>query len=102
MKHAKTAELSAKAMVDASIAQKFGRERVGADHAEPATRLLCIHLPNPYADMNELEVLTPAEMANADRLAVLAGVDSFELMENAGNAVASCSAVGRGFPDRPS
>jgi hydroxyethylthiazole kinase-like uncharacterized protein yjeF len=48
--------------------------------------------------MDELEVLTPAEMAQADRLAVVAGMDSLELMKNAGAAVAKAARklAGRG------
>jgi hydroxyethylthiazole kinase-like uncharacterized protein yjeF len=43
-----------------------------------------------------IELLTNAEMAQADRLAVAGGIASVELMENAGRAVADF--VGRNYP----
>jgi hydroxyethylthiazole kinase-like uncharacterized protein yjeF len=42
-----------------------------------------------------IELLTNAEMAQADRLTIEAGVPGIALMENAGRAVADCVAVGQ-------
>ncbi len=38
-----------------------------------------------------VEILTPTEMAEADRLAVMGGVTSFQLMQNAGAAIAQAA-----------
>src|SRR5690606_35945520 len=56
--------------------------------ARQADRLACM-----VVRASDRVVLTPAEMARADLLAVKAGVSSLELMENAGRAVADAVAL---------